>query len=174
MRWSASDENGDSLIYKVEIRGVKESSWQLLKADVKEKYLSWDTTAFPDGEYVIRVTASDSSSNPKEQALEDALVSDPFLVDNTPPQISNLAGTVSGNDIDVRFAAHDARSDITKAEYSINGGDWMVVDPVSKLSDSPQEEYHLVIGRAAPGEQVVAVRVTDEFDNQAVEKVVVK
>ena len=26
-RWSASDENGDSLVYKVEIRGVKESSW---------------------------------------------------------------------------------------------------------------------------------------------------
>ncbi len=72
------------------------------------------------------------------------------------------------------WTAHDARSDVTKAEYSINGGDWTVVDPVSKLSDSPEEEYHLTIPRPSPGEQVVAVRVTDEFDNQAVEKVVVK
>ena len=173
-RWSVTDENGDSLIYKVEIRGVKESSWQLLKDDVKEKYLSWDTTAFPDGEYVLRVTASDSPSNPKDQALEDSRISDPFLIDNTPPQISNLAGAASGNSIDVRWTAHDSRSDITKAEYSVNGGDWVVADPVSKLSDSPQEEYHLMIGRSSPGEQVIAVRVTDEFDNQAVEKVVVK
>jgi len=174
VRWSASDENGDTLVYKVEIRGVKESSWQLLKDDVKEKYLSWDTTAFPDGEYVIRVTASDSPSNPKDEALQDALVSDPFLIDNTPPQISNLAGAASGNNLDIRWAARDARSDVSKAEYSINGGDWMVVDPVSKLSDSPEEEYHLTIPRPSPGEQVVAVRVTDEFDNQAVEKVVIK
>ncbi len=65
MRWSASDENGDRLVFKVEIRGVKESSWQLLKDDVKEKYFSWDTAAFPDGEYVIRVTASDSPVNPQ-------------------------------------------------------------------------------------------------------------
>jgi len=174
VRWSVTDENGDSLIYKVEIRGVKETSWQLLKDGVKEKYLSFDTTAFPDGEYVIRVTASDSPSNPKDQALEDSRISDPFLIDNTPPQIANLAGAASGNNIDVRWTAHDARSDITKAEYSVNGGDWVVAEPVSKLSDSPQAEYHFAIERSSRGEQVVAVRVTDEFDNQAVEKVVVK
>src|SRR6202011_2161630 len=132
------------------------------------KYLSWDTTAFPDGEYVIRVTASDSPSNPRDQAMDDSRISDPFLIDNTPPQVSNLVGTTSGNKIDVRWTAPDSRSDIPKAEYSLNGGDWVVVDPVSKLSDSPQAEYHLTIDRSSPGEQVVAVRVTDEFDNQAV------
>lgn len=173
-RWSASDENGDDLIYKVEIRGVKESAWQLLKDGVKEKYISWDSAAFPDGEYTLRVTASDSPSNPKDQALEDSLVSDPFLIDNTPPRISNLTGTIAGNNLDVRWAAHDDHTNIDKAEYSINGGDWMVIDPVSKLSDSPDEEYHLQIPRASQGEQVVAVRVSDEYDNQAISKVVVK
>ena len=33
-RWAASDENGDSLVYKVEIRGVKETEWKLLKDGV--------------------------------------------------------------------------------------------------------------------------------------------
>ena len=42
-----------SLVYRVEIRGVKESGWKLLKDNVKERYLSWDTAAFPDGEYVL-------------------------------------------------------------------------------------------------------------------------
>ncbi len=173
-RWSSADENGDTLVYKVEIRGVKESTWRLLKDSVKEKYLSWDSTAFPDGEYVIRVTASDAPSNPRNQALEASLESDPFLIDNTPPQILNLAATSSGNKIEVRFVARDARSDIDRAEYSINGGEWLMAQPVTKLSDSPEEEYQLSIDRAAPGEQVIAVRVTDEFDNQAVDKVVVK
>ena len=173
-RWAATDENGDSLLYKIEIRGAKESTWRLLKENVKDKYLTWDSTGFPDGEYVIRVTASDAPSNPRDQALEAVLESDPFLIDNTPPQILNLAGSASGNKIDVRWIARDARSDIDRAEYSINGGDWLMAQPVTKLSDSPEEEYHLVLDRAAPGEQVIAVRVTDEFDNQTVDKVVVK
>jgi hypothetical protein len=173
-RWSATDENGDTLVYKVEIRGVKETTSRLLKDNVKDKYLTWDSTAFPDGEYVIRVTASDAPSNPRDQALETMLESDPFLIDNTPPQILNLAATSSGNKIEVRWIARDARSDIDRAEYSINGGEWMMTQPVTKLSDSPEEEYHLVLDRGAPGEQVIAIRVSDEFDNQAVDKVVVK
>ena len=174
VRWAASDENNDSLVYRVEIRGVKESGWKLLKDNVKEKYLSWDSTAFPDGEYVVRVTASDSPGNPPDQALSASLTSDPFLIDNTPPQIVNLTGAPSGNKLEVRWTARDALSTIDRAEYSVNGGDWMMIDPVSRLSDSPEEEYHLMIDRPASGEQVIAVRVNDEFDNQAVDKIVIK
>jgi hypothetical protein len=173
-RWAASDEDGDTLIYKVEIRGVKEADWKLLKDQVKEKYLSWDSTAFPDGEYILRVTASDSPSNPRAQALEASLVSDPFVIDNTPPQILNLTGAVSGNKIEVRWSARDARSNIDRAEYSVNGGEWLLIDPVGRLSDSPEESYELMIDRPSAGEQVIAVRVTDEFDNQTVDKVVVR
>src|ERR1700733_2451553 len=174
-RWLATDENSDSLVYRVEIRGVKESGWKLLKENVKEKYLSWDTAAFPDGEYVLRVTASDSPSNPPDQALKASLVSDPFLIDNTPPQIVNLTGgAAAGNKVEVRWSARDSRSTIDHAEYSVNGADWVLIDPVSRLSDSPEEEYHLLIDRPSSAEQVIAVRVSDEFDNQAVDKVVVK
>ena len=173
VRWAASDENGDSLVYKVEVRGVKESGWKLLKDAVKEKYLSFDSTAFPDGEYAIRVTASDSPSNPRDQALEASLESEPFLIDNTPPQILKLAASTAGNKIEVHWSARDARSNIDKAEYSLNGGEWLPIHPVNKLTDSPEEEYRLEIDRGT-GEQVIAVRVSDEYDNQAVDKVVVK
>lgn len=172
-RWSSSDENGDNLVYKVEIRGVKETAWKLLKDGVREKYISWDSAAFPDGEYVIRVTASDSLSNPRDQALEAALISDPFLIDNAPPQILNLAASPASGRVEISWKARDSLSDIHRAEYSVNGGDWLLIEPVTKLSDSPEEDYRLVIDRGT-GEQVVAVRVTDEFDNQAVDKVVVK
>jgi hypothetical protein len=174
-RWLAMDENNDTLVYRVEIRGVKESGWKLLKENVKEKYSSWDTAAFPDGEYVLRVTASDSPSNPPGEALSASLISDPFLIDNTPPQILNLTGSAaSGNKLEVRWSARDARSTIERAEYSVNGAEWVRIDPVNRLSDSPEEQYRLLIDRPSTAEQVIAVRVSDEFDNQAVDKVVVK
>lgn len=173
-RWLAHDENGDGLIYKVEIRGSGEREWKLLKDKVREKEYSWDSTAFPDGEYEIRVTVSDAPGNPPAEALSSSLVSDPFLIDNTPPEITGLTATPSGPRIDVRWRAHDARNIIDHAEYSVNGGDWIVAEPVTRLSDSPEEEYHLVIDRSAAGEQTIAVRVTDAYDNQAVAKAVVR
>ena len=49
-----------------------------------------------------------------------------------------------------------------------------MVDPVTKLSDSKELDYDLELKDVTPGEHTIAVRVEDEFDNQAVEKVVVK
>jgi hypothetical protein len=173
-RWSASDENGDTLIYTVEIRGARETIWKPLKDKIKEKYLSWDSTAFPDGEYQLRVTASDAPSNPAGEALTAALISEPFLIDNTPPQIVGLAATFTAGKLHVRWKAVDARSNIAKAEYSVNGGEWLLTLPTTKLSDAPEEEYALTLDRTSPGEQIIAVRVTDAYDNQTVEKVTLK
>lgn len=172
-RWLARDDNGDTLVYKLEIRGRGEQTWKLLKDDLKQKEYSFDSTAFPDGEYELRVTASDAPTNPPGQALESSLVSEPFLIDNTPPQITGLAATAKGKHIDLRWRAHDASSIIDHAEYSVNGHDWLMAEPVSRLSDSPDEEYHITIERK-PGEQTIAVRVTDDYDNQSVDKVIVK
>jgi hypothetical protein len=174
VRWAASDENGDNLIYKVEIRGVHETNWQLLKDKVKDKYLSWDSTAFPDGEYRIRVAASDLPSNPPAEALSTSAESDPFLIDNTPPRIANLAATQTGGKLHATWSASDALSNIKKAEYSVDGGDWTMAAPVTKLSDSPDLTYDLTLDNLAPGEHTLAVRVEDDYDNQSTDKAVVR
>jgi hypothetical protein len=172
-RWLSSDPNGDPLIYKVEIRGVKETEWKLLKDKIAEKYFSWDSTAFPDGEYHLRVTASDAPGNPPAEALTASLESDRFLIDNTPPKITNLTGTRGNGNLEIRWHAADALNNITEAEYSLDGGDWTVAEPVTKLSDSLELDYILTLP-GAPGEHTIAVRLTDDYDNQAVEKVVVR
>lgn len=173
-RWSAADENGDTLIYTVEIRGVQETEWKLLKDKVKEHYLSWDSTSFPDGEYRLRITASDLPSNAPQDALTGRLESEVFVIDNTPPRISTLTARRTGKNVEVSWHAADALSVIDKAEYSIDGGDWTVVDPATKLSDSKELDYRLSLKDVTPGEHTIAVRVEDEYDNQVTEKVVVK
>ncbi|MEX2262848.1 MAG: hypothetical protein WD696_12910 [Bryobacteraceae bacterium] len=173
-RWTASDENGDALIYTLEIRGAKENEWKLLKDKVKEKYLSWDSTAFPDGEYRLRLTASDQPGNPQDSALSASLESDPFVIDNTPPVITGLAASRSGKDLMVTFQAADALNVIQKAEYSVNGGDWLPLEPKTGLSDALQLEYEFRIPDAAAGEQTIAVRVEDEYENQATGKIVAR
>jgi hypothetical protein len=173
-RWSASDANGDTLIYAVHIRGAKEAVWKPLKDKVREKYLSWDSTTFPDGEYHLRITASDLPGNPPEQALNATLDSDVFLIDNTPPRISGLTATRNGNKLNVRWKAVDALSVIAKAEYSIDGGDWLVTAPTTRLSDSRELDYDLTVDNIAAGEHTIAVRVEDEYDNQSADKAVVR
>jgi WD40 repeat protein len=173
VRWAVVDPNGDELIYKLEIRGVQEREWKLLKDNVKEKFLSWDSTAFPDGEYVVRVTASDLPDNPVDQALSTQLETERFVIDNTPPQITGLAGTRTGTAVTVKWKARDEKSTIHRAEYSINGNEWVVVQPTTRLSDSPEHEYALTVDSAG-AEQTIAVRVSDEMDNQSVEKVIVR
>jgi hypothetical protein len=173
VRWAASDENGDGLIYALEIRGAHESRWKLLKDKLREKYWSWDSTAFPDGEYRLRVTASDLPGNPPAEALSTAMVSDPFLIDNTPPRIASLAASQSGGKLHARWTAADSSSDIKKAEYSLDGGEWTLVAPVTGLSDSHDLAYDLTLDAIGPGEHTLAVRVEDDYDNQSAAKAVV-
>ena len=173
VRWLANDPNGDDLIFKVEIRSVQEKEWKLLRDKVKERYLGWESTAFPDGEYVVRVTASDLPDNPPDQALTAQIESERFIIDNTAPRISGLAGTKSGNKVMVKWSARDDRSVIDRAEYSIDGGEWVVVQPTTRLSDAPELQYDLNLD-TPPGEHTIAVRITDEFDNQTVESVIVR
>jgi sugar lactone lactonase YvrE len=172
VRWLASDDNGDSMLFKVEIRGANEAAWKLLKDKLREHYYSWDSTAFPDGRYFVRISATDAPSNPPDLALTASEQSEPFVIDNTPPEITNLSAT-PGAKMELRFHAKDALSTLGKAEYSLNGGEWTVVEPTTRLSDSMEHDYRVVV-EAGAGENTIAVRVSDENDNQSVAKIVVK
>jgi hypothetical protein len=173
VRWLANDDNGDSMLFKVEIRGANESAWKLLRDKIREHYYSWDSTAFPDGKYFVRISATDAPSNPPDQALTASEESEPFVIDNAPPEISGLSATASGAKLDVRFHAKDGLSTLGKAEYSINGGDWIIVEPTTRITDSMEHDYRVEVDRSS-GENTIAVRVADENDNQSVAKIVVK
>ena len=170
VRWGASDADGDPLVYKVEIKGDRDSRWQVLKDKLQDRYYSFDSTAFPDGHYTIRVTASDAPANTPAEALTGSLCTDPLTIDNTPPEITGLSAVADGQQLAVSFTAHDALSWIDKTEYSVNGGDWILVQPTSKVTDSQTLTYKF----AVPLSQDIAVRVFDENDNVAVRQITAK
>ncbi len=174
LRWQAQDENEDELVHKVEIRGVNEQTWKLLKDDLTDPFLSWDSTAFADGLYVARVTATDSGSNPRPEALSGSKQSAPFLIDNTPPAVSGLAAAPEAGRLRLRFRASDALSLIQKSQYSLDGAEWQVMLPSSRLFDSRDLDYDFLTDPAGAGEHTIAVRVFDARDNLAAAKVVVR
>ena len=173
-RWAARDENADELISKLEIRGAAETEWKLLKDKISDKQFSWDSTTLPDGEYRLRVTVSDSPDNPPGKALSAQLESGSFLIDNTPPVISALSAGIASGSLLVKWTARDALSVIGRAEYALDGGEWVTVEPTTGLMDSSELSFAVRIEAIKPGEHTVAVRVTDQFDNQAVSKAVVR
>ena len=173
MIWTAHDDNEDDLVYRVYYRGEGEKEWKLLKENVREKYFSWDTTSMPDGAYYLKIVASDSPANPPAEALEGAKESDRFVVDNSAPDISTLEASAGERAMEprVRFVARDSASAISRAEYSIDAGDWTLVYPAGRLSDAFEEHYEIPLAKLAPGEHTIAVRVYDRFENVAAAKV---
>jgi hypothetical protein len=182
--WSAHDENDDELRFSIYFRGENETDWKLLKDKLEQKFYSWDSTAMPDGAYYLKIVVTDATSNPPAQALTTERESERFVVDNTAPTIQDLQAAASGRMADqvrgskdavvVKFGARDASSSIERAQYSVDGGDWIIVAPVTGISDSPEEHYQIILEKLPAGEHTIAVRAYDQFENVGSAKTTVK
>jgi len=167
--WSAHDDNEDELRYAVYYRGENEQDWKLLKDKLEQKFYSWDTTSFPDGAYYLKIVVADAPSNPPATALTAERISERFEVDNTPPVIEHLQAESRTADkassIAVKFTARDTGSSVERAQYSLDGGDWILVAPAGNISDAPEEHYEFTISDPSAEEHTIAVRAYDRFEN---------
>jgi hypothetical protein len=171
--WTAHDDNDDELRYSVYFRGENASEWLLLKDNLDQRFYSWDTASMPDGAYYLKIVASDAPSNPPAIALKTERESERFEVDNTPPKIEKLEASPTGMNADsskrmnydVRFTAEDPSSSIERAQYSVDGGEWVLLGPTHGISDSRTQLYEFTAHGLSPGEHTIAVRVYDRFDN---------
>jgi sugar lactone lactonase YvrE len=165
--WSAHDDNDDDLVFTIYFRGEAEKDWRVLKDKLTQRYYSWDTLSMPDGAYYLKIVASDSPSNPADQALSDARESDRWIVANTPPRIENLRASAGQLGIKGSFDAVAASSAIARAQYSVDAGDWQLIFPAGVLSDAPKESYSIELSGLSAGEHTLAVQVADDFNNTA-------
>ena len=143
--WDGTDENGDDLSYDVWISGRDEENWRPLARGVTDTFLTWDSRSVEDGWYRIRVVASDGAQNPGEETKTGERITDPFVVDNTPPVLSDLEAKRSGGKATVRFRASDTAGRISYAEYAVDAGEWRVLIPEDRVEDSRAESYRFEI-----------------------------
>ncbi len=164
LEWDAEDPNGDALSFDLSFKSESESAWKPLAKGLRDSYFAFDSTQLPDGLYRVRVDATDAPSNPAGQARTASQVSDPFLVDNTPPTVQVTARR-TGKDVVVEASASDTIGPIARAEYSLDAARWVPVAPTDGVSDSRAETYSIGLGSLRSGEHTVIVKVTDLLGN---------
>ena len=81
------------------------------------------------------------------------------MVDNTPPVIESFRSRTRRrakrdpclDSALVKFTARDATSSIERAQYSVDGGDWILVAPAGNISDALEERYEFTFGGTRSG-----------------------
>ncbi len=172
LSWRGEDDNDDSLVYDVTYRPIGAKTWSVLREGLTEPVLAFDTQTLPNGRYIVRVTASDTPSNPPAAALTVSQESEGFDVDNTPPAVTVRA--VSGPQPAIAAEVRDDESVIQRVEFSVDGGRWFEVQPKDGIHDGLTESYDIVLPFGiSKGSHVVVLRATDALDNAATASVVV-
>jgi hypothetical protein len=164
-RWLAHDPNNDGLMFAVDFRDIHEQTWHHLKDKISEHAYSFNSAMLPDGEYELRVTASDGPVHTDADTLTAERISPPFTIDTTPPVPGALTATVRDGKLHATFEATDATSPIAHAEYSIDAGAWQYLEPTGALSDSKTEHYDFTVAVTGTGEHTIAIRVFDRNEN---------
>jgi sugar lactone lactonase YvrE len=166
--WDAADENGDTLRYTLALRKDGEPAWRTLAEDLTETIYAFDTLAYPDGTYLVRLTASDGPSNPAGLELRADKTGPPLVIDNSLPVVKGLTAARNGAALDIAFQAEDAYSYIEEAKVLVRPGEWRVVFPVDGIADSRSESFKVSLKLPAGAENQVTVRVRDSYGNVGV------
>lgn len=153
--------------------GLKASSKDLISSDKasgdiqsKSSY-TWDTSTTPDGEYVLKVVATDKPSNPVG-FLSDEDKTMVVTVVNTKPAVTiaekdNHIGTDLS--VTVHGSAKTGVADIVRVSYRVDKGSWMAAIAQDGMFDQPTEDWRVVTDPLTKGDHTIEVKVTDEADN---------
>lgn len=163
--WKAEDPNKDHIQYQLSYKGEDESNWRVLAKDLTHTAYSWDSELFPDGRYLLKITASDKPSNPEALALRSDKISQPFLVDNSGPRVGDLDVQQRGTEQVLRFHVTDAFSAVATVEVGVNADDWQLVYPEDGICDSKDEAFSVKMNSLGRGTNFIVVKATDALGN---------
>lgn len=176
LEWTAVDSDDDQLEYLLHLRDTgmgPEAPWLPLNRGepLEASDYVWDTSTVPDGRYVLRLQALDRRSNPAGTALTGEKLSEPVEVDNTRPQIVELAITAAG---EVSGTARDGGSLVASLECNVDGGPWMPIPAADGLFDGPEERFAFAAPPAGPGAHLLTVQATDAHGNTGLAHVMLR
>ncbi len=151
----------------------EKNNWFLIAENVIQPLLSFDSTAYSDGLYRIRVLATDKPVNPHGDFKQAECTSPVFEIDNTPPFFRDvrIAGKNVESDRDwtvrVTGSACDAGFRIARLEYSLDTQLWHDFTSADGLPDQAVETFdlHLRGDKAGSPPHQIFLRVTDSHEN---------
>jgi len=168
--WDSADENGDGLLYSILIKKEDEAEWRVLKENWTEQIYAFDTLSFPDGVYLLKVTASDLPSNPPGMQLRAEKISRPMIIDNSLPVITNFKADRDKTKLVVSFSAEDSVSSIKEVKYLIRPDEWKTIFPLDGICDSRQESFKITVILPSQFDDMITVKVTDSHGNIGVHR----
>ena len=163
LRWSAVDPNEDALVYDLYVRpaGAPDGAgWLKVATDLEEDHYSFDATALPDGLYRFRLVASDRLANDPDAALAAERISEPVVIDHTPPALVSVDRSGGA----VRVTLRDALSPIREAVWSVDAAAWKPARAADGLLDGKTETV-VIDAPEAQGDHLLLLRVTDAAYN---------
>lgn len=167
VKFKSEDPNQDTLLYEVYYRPVGHDKWVRLAKEIKEALHIWDSRTVPDGKYEVRVVADDRASNAEGTDLSDARISDPFVVDNTPPDVRvDRVESAGKSGVVLHCTATDQLSAITEAAYRVDSAEQgRTVGADDDVFDSREEAFTIRIRDLDPGDHWISIRVSDDQGN---------
>jgi hypothetical protein len=173
--WRAQDENKDRLNYSLFFRFKNENNWLLLKKDLTRSSHTWDSRSMPDGNYQLKIIASDEKSNPLNATLFAEKTSDWFIIDNSRPEIKNISLKKSGTDSAyVSFTVWDKLSTIKKVEFSLNAQKWNWVYPQDQVCDTKEEKFNFKINIPQKDYRIIVLKATDKSENTGYGRIIIE
>ncbi len=172
--WVALDNNGDKMSYDLYYKGTDETVWKTLAVEMLGVVYSWDSELMPDGRYEIKLVAKDDLSNPPDMVLSSDKVSQPFVIDNSGPQVSELAVKSHGKKITLSFSVQDKLSPVESVEFAVNAEDWKLVYPDDGICDSKRESFTMELPGPVAKEATFVIKATDAIGNVGFGKRLVK
>jgi hypothetical protein len=160
-----NDPNGDTLAF--DLRLIPDHGAPLpLEKGWKEKFFSFDTLPVPDGSYRLEITATDAPTEPFNTALTSLWLTPPFIIDHTPPAISELSATAEGGGVRIRFSGKDETSILKEAAVSADGEHWLQIVPDDRVFDQQEERFDVLVPRDLVRGDRILVKVVDQNNNE--------
>lgn len=162
-RWEVEDPNEDGLVYALHFQrpdrdGNGGGGWLPVVEELEEDHFSFDATALPDGLYRFRLSASDEEANPPDEGLVGEELSEPVVIDHSPPALASAErrGGV------VRVVLEDAWNPLRTVEVSVDAGEWQGAPAADGLLDARREVLEVEV---PDGATLLLLRATDAAFN---------
>ena len=165
--WTVTDSDSDALAYTLSLRPENTETWTDLAVGIREPYVQFDLSSFPEGTYLTRLTVEEQAPRPEKQRLTYTFETDYLTIDRTPPAITTATAERRDDRLFITVDGQDKASLLEGAEFILNNGVREEMEhPADGLLDGKSERFiaEFPSGKAA-GATSVEIILYDQSGN---------